>query len=335
MAPAAAAAARPLGGAQKPFSLSEPLYDQTTFLGRLRTIMTQLDPLRTFTSGATVAKSVKLLDDFKAGRLGPEVTDAELWEASAVKQSRCHPDTGEVIFLPLCFAAYMPMQPIIVMGMLWPGGGAVNQAFWQWYNQSYNAAVVYANKNKSSTMGTTELAVAYCAAVGSALGVSFSMRKLAESRPNNAFLRLGGPFSAVVFGGCASLVCMRQDELAQGVLVRDESGNEHGMSKVAARMGIAKCCAARFLWNIPVLGVSPLVLDAYYKTAFHAANPRVRMPVELLVATVFICIGIYPAQAVFSQTAAIDAAALEPEFKGKVDPTTGEAVRTFFYNKGL
>ena len=24
-------------------------------------------------------------------------------------------------------------QPVIVLGMLWPGAGAVNQAFWQWF----------------------------------------------------------------------------------------------------------------------------------------------------------------------------------------------------------
>ena len=34
--------------------------------------------------------------------------------------------------------------------MLWPGGGALNQAWWQFYNQSYNSAVFFANKNKSS-----------------------------------------------------------------------------------------------------------------------------------------------------------------------------------------
>ena len=110
-------------------------------------------------------------------------------------------------------------------------------------------------------MSATELAVAYCAAVGAALGISLGMRKLGASRPNNAFLRLGAPFCAVVFGGWASLVCMRQDELVQGVMLKDEAGNEHGMSQVAARHGIAKCCAARFLWNIPVLGICPLVME--------------------------------------------------------------------------
>ena len=55
-----------------------------------------------------------------------------------------HPDTNENIFLPLCFAAYTPMQPPIVLGMVWPGGSALNQAFWQFYNQTYNSAVFFA-----------------------------------------------------------------------------------------------------------------------------------------------------------------------------------------------
>ena len=129
---ATAAAATNATGALRPFTLSEPLYDQSTFYGRLRTIMMQLDPTRMFTSRETIEKSVKMLDDFAHGHRDPGVTDADLWEAYSVKVSRCHPDTGEIIFLPLCFAAYMPMQPLIVMGMLWPGGGMVNQAFWQW-----------------------------------------------------------------------------------------------------------------------------------------------------------------------------------------------------------
>ena len=319
----------------KPFSLTESLYDESTFNGRLQGIMSQLDPLKLFISKSTIKEKIKLLEDFAAGKRDPSVTDAELWEAKAIKAARCHPDTGEIIFLPLCFAAYMPMQPMIVMGMLWPGSGMVNQMFWQWYNQSFNAAVVYANKNKSSEMNSMELAVSYTAALLGAVGISVGMKKLSKTRPNSMFLRLGAPFCAVVFGGCSSLICMRFDELQQGVLVRDEHGNEHGMSKVAAQTGIAKCCFARFLWNIPVLAVCPVLMDQYYKTKFHAANPRLRLLVELVASTACICIGIYPAQAVFSQAAEIKASALEEEFHNKVDPTTGQLVETYIYNKGL
>ena len=54
---------------------------------------------------------------------------------------------------------------------------------------------------------------------------------------------------------------MRKDELIRGVSLRDENGNEYGKSIAAAKQGIFKCCFARFLWNIPALGLHPLVMD--------------------------------------------------------------------------
>jgi hypothetical protein len=30
-----------------------------------------------------------------------------------------HPDTGELTITPFCFAAYTPMQPPIIVGLLW------------------------------------------------------------------------------------------------------------------------------------------------------------------------------------------------------------------------
>lgn len=42
----------------------------------------------------------------------------------------------------------MCVKPLIILGIIWPGGSALNQAVFQLGNQSYNAAVNYANKNK-------------------------------------------------------------------------------------------------------------------------------------------------------------------------------------------
>ena len=128
--------------------------------------------------------------------------------------------------------------------------------------------------------------------------------------------------------GKASLICMRYDELENGVYLKDREGNEYGKSKAAASEGIAKCCAARVFWNIPILCGSPLLLNAYYSTAFHAANPACTIPMQLVVSTAMICLGIYPAQAVFTQEAEISVDKVEPEFQ-----STG--VKTFYYNKGL
>jgi hypothetical protein len=49
-------------------------------------------------------------------------------------------------------------------------------------------------------------------------------------------------------------------------------GKEVGMSHAAAYEGLAMCCAARLFWNIPILGVTPILTGAFYRTAFFAAN---------------------------------------------------------------
>ena len=115
-------------------------------------------------------------------------------------------------------------------------------------------------------------------------------------------------------------------------MLRDAQGNEHGMSRDAAREGIAKCCLARLLWNIPVLAVSPVLLERYGRSKFHAANPRLRILVELVTTTVLICVGVYPAQAVFTQEASIPASRVEAEFR---DAAKHGVQTEYFYNKGL
>lgn len=321
------------------FSLDKPSrFDLSTFYGRLRNTIVVFDPLKLFLSDAQVEASLQLLKQYRDGTLPPGITDEQLWTAKEVKECLTHPDTGERIPRLLCFAAYTPMQPPILIGMLWPGAGALNQAWWQFYNQSYNALVAYANRNMSSPMSTNEVGIAYAGAVASSIGLSVGMQKLGDRLKasggwTGTLVRGGAPFVGCVGAGCLSLIMMRSTELTEGVNLKDEFGNVYGKSKIAGREGLAKCCGARFLWNCPILICTPIIMHKYYRSAFHQRNPRMRMVTELAVTMAMLTIGIYPAQAVFTQTAEISASKLEPEFKGVT--ANGRPVTRFFYNKGL
>jgi len=51
-----------------------------------------------------------------------------------------HPDTGDVVFAPVRFSAFVPINIPLVIGML----GSTSPAgtmFWQWANQSLNVCV--------------------------------------------------------------------------------------------------------------------------------------------------------------------------------------------------
>lgn len=323
------------------FTLDKPRFDPASFFGRLRQIVVQFDPLKLFVGDQELTDKLELIKRFQTQTLPPGTTAAQLWEAREARDCLTHPDTGERILKPFCFAAYTPFQPPIVLGLLLPGGGILNQAFWQWVNQSYHCGVLYANKNKSTTMTNTEVLKAYGGAVSVSVGLSVGMQKFGsfmQAKSPGMIGRVvsgGAPFVGVVGAGCVSLILMRYNEIENGVHVRDADGTEYPKSKVAAREGIGKCCAARVLWNIPILVGAPLVINSYLKSAMHLRNPRLSIPMQALISTGAIILGIYPAQAVFTQEASIAASKLEPEFQKQPLADGSGFVDTFFYNKGL
>lgn len=75
----------------------------------------------------------KLLAEFKekgsAAAIG--TTDEDLWAARELIEARVHPDTGKPVPVLLCFAAYTPMQPPIILGLMWPNASVTNMLFWQ------------------------------------------------------------------------------------------------------------------------------------------------------------------------------------------------------------
>ena len=260
-----------------PFNPDACRFDQGTFSGRLQQIIVQLDPMKLFVGTAEIEAAVALLKS-QATERSAEVSDRQLWDAKELIDCRVHPDTGELIATPFCFAAYTPMQPPIIVGLL-TASSPVAVAFWQWFNQSYNAAVFYsskivmlsryvamsfsnpksittADKSVSSPMGNAEIATAYCAAVSAAVGVGVGARQLGARMGSGALGRrlvMFAPFLGVVIAGCTNLLCMRNDELRRGVIIRDAAGNEVGLSKCAAREGLAKCCLARVFCKIVIL----------------------------------------------------------------------------------
>ena len=74
------------------------------------------------------------------------------------------------------------MQPPIILGMLWPGGSVLNQAFWQISNQGYNAAVFFANKNKSSEVDDSEVMMSTAGSIAAALALSIGAVKVSVRR---------------------------------------------------------------------------------------------------------------------------------------------------------
>lgn len=98
----------------------------------------------------------KLKEEAAFKATGSRKLSLSLEEINELKQKKyicdgsIHPDTKEVIAWPMRMAAFVPANiPIIAGIMLSPQTPAIN-AFWQWFNQTYNAGMNYGNRNATS-----------------------------------------------------------------------------------------------------------------------------------------------------------------------------------------
>lgn len=87
--------------------------------------------LSLFLSSKTAKGKLKTFKD--TGQHPPGCSALDLWDARTLIEARCHADTKEQLPTAMCFAAYAPMQPPIILGMLWPGAGLGQTLFMQWY----------------------------------------------------------------------------------------------------------------------------------------------------------------------------------------------------------
>src|SRR5690349_17311662 len=98
--------------------------------------------------------------------------------------------------------------------------------------------------------------------------------------------------------------------------------------------GIAKCAAARVLWNIPIMMVPPLIMTRLEKTAPLQRSPRLKMAVEVAVITSCLLGAVSPALAIFPQRYCLPVEQLEPHLQGLRD-RKGQPITHLYYNKGL
>ena len=81
-----------------PFALDVERYDLSTFSGRLSKVCAQFDPLKLFKSDQDIEDAKALIAAFRdGGKAAARASDAELWGAKELLDSRLHPDTGEQI----------------------------------------------------------------------------------------------------------------------------------------------------------------------------------------------------------------------------------------------
>lgn len=324
-----------------PYATGKRKYDLHTMWGRTLFWAENINPLLMLENKESLAtKEDHLNKCAKTGKLPEGVTDAEMWNAKRAVEQCVHPTTGEVIPPFFRMSAFLPMNYFIVPFMMLPG---TVSSVWrslgiQWFNQSYNSMVNYANRS-SDAQPVSEIAKAYTAAVAvacsGAMGATALINRVPPGTTTANLIRATCPFAAVCCAAIVNLAFMRKSEWTsggKGIRVRDEDGETRGYSTAAGRDSLLKCSATRVIWNVPSMILPTLVM-----IPLCAMSPRIRrraVPIECVLQCVGLTIGVPPALAVFDINQSISASALEPQFQG-LKRKNGEPVKEFTYYKGL
>ncbi|XP_026194200.1 probable mitochondrial transport protein fsf1 [Cyclospora cayetanensis] len=196
-----------------------------TYWGRVRSFQQRMNPLLLFATRTEIesAKEVAALAD--AGNWSAlrsrGVTEEMLQSKVLLRDASVNHSNGNVLHPLFRLAAFAPVNIPICAGMLLTAPTAANSVFWQWVNQTYNAAFNYANGNrlddeKQKEEKKTDVLKGYSAAVfvsvGLAVGLNCWLKNL-NARPWVQRILQGTiPFTAVAGANVANVFLMRGHE---------------------------------------------------------------------------------------------------------------------------
>nr|CAD7441016.1 unnamed protein product [Timema bartmani] len=189
--------------------IDNTLWDQSTFLGRLKHFFWVTDPRTCIVSESSLDEAKILVEQYRIGKEPPGTTLQQVVYAKKLYESAFHPDTGEKqnVFGRMSFQV--------------PGGMAITGAMLQFY------------RNAKSSLTPTQLGIAYVSASASALVTAIGCKTFWQKHASPIYQRYV-PFAAVAAANCANIPLMRQTELINGVDVFDDKGNKLTESRVRA-----------------------------------------------------------------------------------------------------
>ena len=157
-----------------------------------------------------------------------------LWEEKYKYDSAFHPETGAKMFLPGRMSAWVPSNMLITGAMLSFQRNQPQIVFWQFANQAVNATVNYTNRS-GGEISSADLGRNFVLATGSAVAVALLSKKLT---PAAGFASRLSPFFAVCVANGCNTTLMRQNEMVNGVAVKDANGVTLGHSQIAAKRAV-------------------------------------------------------------------------------------------------
>jgi tricarboxylate carrier len=320
--------------------IEKPEFDQSSYLGRVKLFYKITNPMTLFKSSSAIKDAQKLIEDFKNNKLTKSVTEKELWYNKTLRDSAIHPDSGKVIPFIARMSCFVPANVTIVAGML-NSFSIPGVILWQTINQVYNAFLNSENapKNDSLQVSRNKKIVNFSAAivssVGTAVGLNEIVKRSSKFNPSvKKMLLRYTPFVAVCAANVCNIMLTRQSDLKTGVGVKDQEGNDRGISKIAGRKAVFQTLESRLLLVVPSVFIPGTVINILDGKKLLPKNMIGNLSVNLAVTAAVLlvclpwCIGLFP------QYYPVKAEKLEEQFRDLKD-SKGQKIDTLIYNKGL
>ncbi|KAL0269781.1 UNVERIFIED_CONTAM: hypothetical protein PYX00_007401 [Menopon gallinae] len=322
---------------EKRIDITKPLWDQSTFFGRVRHFAFVTDPTTIFVTDAQLDKAKVLYEQYRDGKEPSGTSLKDVIYAKKLYESSFHPDTGERqnVFGRMSFQ--VPGGMILTGAMLQFYRTSAAVIFWQWVNQSFNALVNYTNRNAKSPVTTTQLVAAYISATASALVTALGCKKYLAKRASPLLQRYV-PFAAVAAANCVNIPLMRQGEILNGIAVTDENGKKVTESKIAAVKGISQVVSSRIFMAFPGMTIMPLIVERIQHKPWFANNPKLHAPFQVLAVGGFLIFMVPIACGLYPQLCSISPETLkrfEPEAYEKLQKNSSKIPEKLYFNKGL
>ncbi|XP_075162034.1 sideroflexin 2 [Haematobia irritans] len=317
--------------------VDKPLYDMSTFVGRFKHFAWMTDPRTCILSNERLLEAKRLVESYKRGET-LDTPPEKLKYAMKLYQSSFHPDTGELQNFAGRMSFQLPGGMLLTGAMLAFYRTVPAVVGWQFVNQSFNAVVNYTNRNANSPTTVTQLGVSYVTATSSALVAAIGLKGYWTKTAPPIFQRFV-PFAAVAAANCVNIPLMRQNEIINGIDVKDENGNIVGKSRTAAVKGISQVVISRISMAAPGMLILPFVMERIEKFDLYKRIKWINAPLQTALVGCFLLFMVPTACSLFPQICSLNTSTikrLEPEFyEEMVKNTNGNVPAKVYFNKGL
>ncbi|XP_013359488.1 PREDICTED: sideroflexin-2 isoform X7 [Chinchilla lanigera] len=282
------------------FDIDAPRWDQGTFLGRVKHFFNITDPRTVLVPERRLDWAKVTVERSRVGAVPPGTQVEQLLYAKKLYDSAFHPDTGEKMNVIGRMSFQVPGGMIITGFMLHFYRTMPAVIFWQWVNQSFNALVNYTNRNAASPTSVRQMAFSYLTATTTAVATAVGMNMLTKRAP--PLVCRWVPFAAVAAANCVNIPMMRQQELIQGISVKDKNHNEVGHSQRAAAIGITQVVISRITMAAPGMILLPVLMERLETLHFMKKAKVLHAPLQVALSGCFLLFMVPVACGLFPQT---------------------------------